>query len=236
MNIIKNFDEKDASALKTIFIAVHGLSNSKNTYVFSHMEEDLRKNGIGMIRFDLPGHGDRKKEKLTVEACLKSIREVEDYVRGFYRGPISLTGASFGAFLLLRYLDNNPRRYGSVILRAPALYQYSIWRNDSSDKGRDLIICLEQGKDAIHGGTEIAPSVLSDFFRYDIFKHLNIKEDVTLLYGTRDVTISNDRIKELAKIKGWKLIPLDGADHFCHRKEDVEDILQIFLKIVSDKS
>ena len=109
VTMIKNFEDKDANKLKTIIIAVHGFSSSKNFYIGRQIAPILKENNIGMLCFDLPGHGDRKSELLNVDACLNSIKEVEDYVRSIYNGPISFAGKSFGGFLLLRYLDNNPK-------------------------------------------------------------------------------------------------------------------------------
>ncbi len=230
--IRKNFDEKEINDLKTIVIAIHGFSSSKNSFVINQIAPILRKENIGILCFDLPGHGTRNKEKLNVQACLDSIIEIENKIRKIYKGKISFTGASFGGFLLLRYLQNNNREYGKVILRAPALEQYEIWKDDISENGRELIKSLESGNNYFQGKMEVETSVLNDYFKFDIFNNLNIEQDVVILYGSKDKTVSNQNIFKLAKMKNWELFEIEGADHFCRREKDIERIANLFINIL----
>ena len=74
--------------------------------------------------------------------------------------------------------------------------------------------------------------MLEDYFKFDIFNHLNIKEDVKLIYCSEDISVSNDNIFKLAKIKNWKLFEVKGVDHFCRREQDIERITNLFLDIL----
>ena len=96
----------------------------------------------------------RKNEKLNVKVCLDSIKEIEEWVKSFYSGPISLTGASFGGFLLLRYLENNTNQYGKVILRAPALEEYYICKEDTLENWKEMIEGLDKGENYFRDGTK----------------------------------------------------------------------------------
>ena len=234
IDLIKNFNDNEVDKLKTIIIAVHGFSSSKHSFINEKLAPVLRENKIGLVCFDLPGHGDRKNELLTVSSCLKSIKEVENYVRNIYDGPISLTGKSFGGFLLLRYLENNPNKYLKTILMAPALEQINIWKYNEDEQGRELILSLEEGKNFIRAGMEVDVSVLNDFFKFDIYNHLNIQNDVKLVYGTKDITVSNDNIIKLSKIKNWDIFAVDGADHFYRRDEDVKNVADLFLRLLNE--
>ena len=230
--VVKNFSKEEANNLKTIVIAVHGFSSSRNSFVYAKIAPTLRENNIGMVCFDLPGHGLRKNEKLNVQACLETIKNIEDEIRSLYSGPISLTGTSFGGFLLLRYLDNNKRVYNKVILRAPALKVYYFSNGDSFEDMKEMTECLESGKNYFLDNMEVEASMLNDFLKYDIFNHLNIKEDVKLIYCSKDISVNNDNIFKLAKMKNWELFRLDGADHFCRREQDIERITKLFLDIL----
>lgn len=230
--VVKNFSRDEASKLKTIMIAVHGFSSSRNSFVFAKISPALKENNIGLVCFDLPGHGLRKNEKVNVKACLDTIKKIEDEIRSFYSGPISLTGASFGGFLILRYLENNKRTYGKVILRAPALEEYDICKNDTLENWKEMIECLDSGKSYIRNDMEVETSTLEDYFKFDIFNHLNIKEDVKLIYCSEDISVSNDNIFKLAKMKNWELFEVQGADHFCRREQDIERITNLFLDIL----
>lgn len=233
--IIKNFEENEAQNLKTIIISVHGFLSSKTSFVVKEIMPILKENNIGLVSFDLPGHGERKNEVLKVEDCLKSIKEVEDYVKGFYFGPISFTGKSFGGFLMLRYLQGNKNKYGKIILMAPALEQYKIWSVDILENGKELIESLVHGKNFDVGGMEVDASVLRDFFMFDIFSNIDqIGQDVKLIYGTKDVTVSNENIIRLAKVKNWQAYAVEGADHFYRREQDVKAVANLFLKIIGE--
>lgn len=235
VEIIKNFEKNEVKNLKTIIISVHGFSSSKSSFIVKKLMPILKENNIGLLSFDLPGHGERKNEVLKVSDCLKSIKEVESYVREFYSGPISFMGKSFGGFLLLRYLQNNKNKYGKIILMAPALNQFEIWKLDVSENGQELIKSLEEGKNYVVDGMEVDVSILYDFFKFEIFKNLNVDCDVKLIYGTKDVTVSNENIKKLAKIKNWQAFAVEGADHFYRRDEDVKAVSDLFLKIFSEE-
>ena len=230
--VVKNFVKDEVNKLKTIMIAAHGFSSSRNSFVYAKLSPILKQNNIGLVCFDLPGHGLRKNEKLNVKACLDTIKDVEDEIRPFYSGPISLTGASFGGFLVLRYLENNKREYGEVILRAPALYEYDVCKNDTLENWSEMIECLDSGKNYVRDNMEVETSMLKDYFKFDIFNHLNIKEDVKLIYCSEDISVNNDNIIKLAKMKNWELFRLEGADHFCRRGQDINNIAKLFLNIL----
>lgn len=233
--IVKNFDDNEVEKLKNIIIAVHGFSSTRNSFVLAKIAPILKENNIGMICFDLPGHGLRKNELLTVDACLKSIAEIENNLRKIYSGKISLTGASFGGFLILRYLENNKNMYDKIILRAPALNQWEIWKDDVLEDGNKLIKSLENGRNYDLNGMEVDVSVLNDYFKFDIFNHVDLNQDIRLLYGTNDVTVSNKYIFDLSKLKSWHLYEIIGADHFCRRVEDISNIAKIFIDIINEK-
>lgn len=234
--ISKNFDEKEVNDLDNIVIAIHGFSSSRNSFLIDKIAPILKKEKIGILCFDLPGHGLRFDEKLNVKACLESIEFIENKIRKIYKGKISLTGASFGGFLLLRYLQNNNRNYDKLILRAPALEQYHIWKDDVLEHGRELIKTLESGENYFLGKMEVEVSVLYDYFKFDIFSNIdNISKDVKLIYCSKDVTVSNENIFKLARIKNWELFELEGADHFCRRPEDVENAAKLFIDIINNK-
>lgn len=230
--VVKNFVKDEVNKLKTIMIAAHGFSSSRNSFVYAKLSPILKQNNIGLVCFDLPGHGLRKNEKLNVKACLDTIKDVEDEIRPFYSGPISLTGASFGGFLVLRYLENNKRKYGEVILRAPALYEYDVCKNDTLENWSEMIECLDSGKNYVRDNMEVETSILKDYFKFDIFNHLNIKEDVKLIYCSEDISVNNDNIIKLAKMKNWELFRLEGADNFCRRGQDINNIAKLFLNIL----
>ncbi len=213
--VVKNFSKDEASRLKTIMIAVHGFSSSRNSFVFARISPALKENKIGLVCFDLPGHGLRKNEKLNVKACLDTIKSIENEIMSFYSGPISLTGASFGGFLLLRYLENNKRTYGKVILRAPALEEYDVCKYDTLGNWKEMIECLDSGKNYFRDNMEVETSMLEDYFKFDIFNHLNIKEDIKLIYCSEDISVNNNNIFKLAKLKFGSYLKLKAPTIFA---------------------
>ena len=92
-----------------------------------------------------------------------------------------------------------------------------------------MIECLDNGKNYFRDNMEVETSML---FKFDMFNHLNIKEDVKLIYCNEDISVNNNNIFKLAKLKNWQLFEVKGADHFCRRPQDIERITKIFLDIL----
>ncbi len=44
--VVKNFSKEEANKLKTIMIAVHGFSSSRNSFVFAKISPTLKENNI----------------------------------------------------------------------------------------------------------------------------------------------------------------------------------------------
>lgn len=230
----KNFEEHEAGDLKAMIIAVHGMGSNKDGPVLTALAPILKQNKIGLISLDLPGHGTRVGEDISVEGCLGSIRDVEEYVRKIYKGRIVLKGSSFGGWLLLRYLRNNTRDYHKAILRVPAIRQYNKWK----ERFPDHIEELESGKsvyrDGRSGKIEIAPELFREYTSEEFFDSLDkkdIKCDVKIIYGTEDRIVNNQNIFKMAEEMGWDLYAIDGADHFFARPCDIEAVAKIILDL-----
>ena len=95
-----------------------------------------------------------------------------------------------------------------------------------------MIECLDSGKNYVRDNVEVETSMLKDYFKFDIFNHLNIKEDVNLIYCSEDISVNNYNIINLAKMKNWELFRLEGTDHFCRREQDINNIAKLFLNIL----
>ncbi len=59
--------------LKEIIIACHGFAGDKGSSAIKLLAEEMIKNKVGVICFDLPGHGESQTNatKLTIDNCCK---------------------------------------------------------------------------------------------------------------------------------------------------------------------
>ena len=80
--------------------------------------------------------------------------------------------------MLLRYLENNKRIYGKVILRAPALEEYDVCKNDTLENWSEMIEYLDSGKNYIRDGMKVETSMLEDYFKFPLTRS-NGKEDTS---------------------------------------------------------
>ena len=140
--VVKNFSKDEANKLKTIMIAVHGFSSSRNSFVFAKISPTLKENNIGLVCFDLPGHGLRKNEKLNVKACLDTIKSIEDAAYNYsvkndigyqlYYKKITLEELSTAGLLEKEIIDpvTNNKMNGCVLYKWDEVYKQYEFKYD----------------------------------------------------------------------------------------------------------
>ena len=74
--------EEIPEGAKTIVIAVHGFTSSKESPTVRRLLDRLPAAGIGVVGIDLPGHGaeDSFEEELRLEDCIESLAAADWYV------------------------------------------------------------------------------------------------------------------------------------------------------------
>lgn len=90
--------------MKEIVIACHGFAGDKESSAILALANELAKEKIGVICFDLPGHGESEvnADMLSIQNCIQDINAIEEYIIKTYGNiPVSIFATSFGAYLTL---------------------------------------------------------------------------------------------------------------------------------------
>lgn len=117
---------------KKVLIAIHGFAGDCESSTIYTIAQDLNKNNMSVVTFDLPCHGkDTNVNRLSVKQSLTYLDTIIKYVKSKYINiPISFFATSFGAFLLLNYISKKNEIYDKIILRAPAINMPGILANN----------------------------------------------------------------------------------------------------------
>ena len=118
---IKIFNAKQKT--NEVLIAIHGLSGDADSSAITAVAEQLINNNITVVAFDLHCHGKDNNKLLQLDKCLDYISIINEFVKeNFENKPVSYFATSFGAFLLLNYLNTTNQKVKNVVLRAPAIF------------------------------------------------------------------------------------------------------------------
>jgi acylglycerol lipase len=114
---------KPEGKAKAVIVLVHGLGEHCNRY--QHLAEFYNKENIGVVSFDLRGHG--KSEGLrghapSYDAICIDIKHCLDHAQEQYpKSPVFLYGHSLGGALVLYFLLKKKPNIKGAIVTAPVL-------------------------------------------------------------------------------------------------------------------
>ena len=96
-------------------VIVHGAGGSRA--MFRRHAQDLASAGYRCVLLDLPGHGGRWKETLTLDSAIDAISQATADETAPYQGvlPVYL-GASLGGFIGMELLGRRPRMFSAAII------------------------------------------------------------------------------------------------------------------------
>ena len=89
---------------KRVVVGVHGLGGSMEDQIQAGIAEEMTLFGAASIRFDLPCHGQNRKEEnvLSLQPCLDTLLAVAaDAVEKFPQAQLCVFATGFGAYLTL---------------------------------------------------------------------------------------------------------------------------------------
>lgn len=117
---------------KDIIIMCHSFGGNKDNPISKLIAQMILDNGIGVVTFDFPIHGESKAEieDFTVKNCVSDINIIRTYIKKkFPQKDISLMATSFGGYIAINsFLDGNVF-YKYVILRSPAVNMKDVLKN-----------------------------------------------------------------------------------------------------------
>ncbi len=207
--------EKIKGDEKQVVIITHGFGSSMQSPTAQMMLEALAENGIGAIAFDFPGHGASKVsgDELSVANCIADL----DYVRQYALSKcpdakIGYFGSSFGAYITLHYLSQNPQE-AKAFLRSAAVNMHVIFDNPTE---AEKFAMAQQGHLIINYAAplKLTSEFLNDLKDHDLFEiYKQTCADITMIHGTSDEDIDYDVAKSFAAKFNIPLITVEGGDH-----------------------
>lgn len=222
-----------------IVVGIHGFSGDKESSVLIELAKHLNKNGVALITFDLPCHGENdNSEPLKLQDCLDSIKNIFDYVKENFKNiPISTFATSFGGYLLLNHLSKYKENLNKVILRAPAVYMADVVENIILPFNNLTTQDLEH---SVNLGFEkqliINKQFLNDLKVNDLEQQAKTKEYLYIIQGRKDDIVNPENNKlffEKQYQNQHKFVWFENADHRFKKPGELERIILETLNILN---
>ena len=199
--------------MQHIIIYCHNLGSDCSWSL--RFSEELYDKKIGIISFDLPGHGldniDFKKFNLIL--CLNYLNIVINYVKRMYPDiKINLLGSSFGSYLILNRLIRNIERFNSVLLMSPCV-------NIIDFLQREHNITLDYYNNheykILYGNVKLYKNTYLEFLENDVFNNKKIirNNDIFVIHGEDDRVINIEVIQEFCNNLNIPLTRIPNAPH-----------------------
>ncbi|MGR5250076.1 alpha/beta hydrolase [Vibrio aestuarianus] len=200
-----------------LFIAVHGNMSHKADDVVVIFAEEAVKLGFQVLSFDLPKHGERKKEctLCKVQHCVQDLDAVMHYAKSF-SNSISVFACSIGAyFSLLAYKNQGLQQ--SLFL-SPVVNMESIIINLMQWFGITENRLMNEKEVA----TPIGEVLYWDYYCY-------VKENpvvewkvpTSILYGSEDNLCDYNIVSSFSKQFDCNFKILKNGDHYFHTEEQL---------------
>ena len=134
-------------------IAVHGFGGSKESYAIKSLAERVTANGLCVLTFDLPLHGERGGDcsALAIDRLIGEITAAEQYALDNIGGELYAFATSFGGMSMLHRTEQKSDPYKKIDLRVPAvnMAQTLITISTMSDPEFTLEKAKEQAQEII---------------------------------------------------------------------------------------
>jgi esterase/lipase len=209
----------DPQNIKTVIISCHGFAGSKESGAHKKIAETFIKKSktTAVISFDWPCHGKDVKKSLSLTDCNDYMNSVVSFVQNSLGvNDIYLQATSFGGYLSLKYISENPNPFKKIALRCPAVNMYDVMTEriltdeDKKDlaKGRPVVSGFERK-------IKITPEFIKELQANDITQRdfSDFCGTVRIMQGTNDELVMFDDVKKFCDNNILDFDPIEGADH-----------------------
>lgn len=209
--------------ISSLVLFVHGFGGHKDNKAAERFAQKVLSKGktYGVLIFDLPAHGDDVKKKISLSDCDTYLTMVLDHIRQQIQVTnILANAASFGGYLLLKYLADHGNPFRKLVLRCPAIPMHEVLTHTIMTA--DMFPLLEKGKDISVGfdrKIRLDKAFLQELREQDIQKidYLDYAEDILVIHGTADEVVPFEAVREFADNNLIEFLPVERADHrFCN--------------------
>lgn len=228
---------KDAD---TVIVAMHGFCGDKESSCIEALEKKALDFGIGLIKFDWPGHGESEAtgEQLTINNCLLDIDSVVEHIKSLLpKARLVAFATSFGGYLTLLYLHKRREVFSQIILRSPAINMYSVLVS-SLLTADDLSQMKKTG--LVKFGFERELDITSDFLNELKDNEINelfdgvLLPEVSIIHGTDDDLVPFADSEVFASEHDCRLFPVKGADHRYKKDGEIDKVVEMSLQIIKN--
>ncbi len=209
----------ELSGLRTAIVYGHGFGGHKETRAAEKLARRLleKNRNAALLTFDWPCHGEDVRKTLRLEDCLHYLRLVRAWTgERFPEAALFGCATSFGGYLFLSCLAEDPGLFRRTALRCPAVNMLGVIRRaimTEEDQKR-----LARGKSVSVGfdrKVEIDREFLDSLRSNDVRERdfLDQAEDLLILHGTRDEIVPFGEVRDFADRNLIEFVPVEGADH-----------------------
>ena len=222
--------------INQILIAIHGFTGNCDSNTISLLGEYFANKNVLVLSFDLPNHGVNKCDTpIVLEECLKCIEIVDDYVKENYKNiPISYFASSYGAYLLLNFLNNTNYNYNKIFIKCPAIYISDILvtkilpeNNHDLEELKKSPLCFD--------GIWLNYKFYNDLLENMLDNNYVSNRHLYVIQGSDDELIDINKNELFFKNKctaKYTMFYLNGAGHSFKRKEHNDKMLSIVDKFL----
>ena len=210
-----------------IFVAVHGNMSNKADDVIVIFAEEAVQSGCRVLSFDLPKHGDRKKEPALckIQNCVEDLNSIMRYAKSITEN-VGVFGCSMGAYFALTAYGHE--RLGQAMFLSPVVDMEAVilgmmrWFDITEER-------LMREKEIATPAGEV---LYWDYYRY-VKEHpvANWRTPTSILYGSEDSLTDFDTISSFSSRFNSDLEVMENGEHYFHTGEQ----LSFFRKWANDK-
>ena len=227
---------QDLKNIRRVVLFCHGFAGHKDNAAAEKFAERLlnKHKGCAVVAFNLPCHGDDVKKKLLLADCDAYLGLVIGYLQEKYQPEgLYAYATSFGGYLTLNYIAEHGSPFRKIALRCPAVNMYELLTGTILSPG-DLEK-LQKGKETLVGFDRKVPvgtAFLEELKAHDIRRldYLDWAEDILILQGTADDTVSPGEVRDFAEEQLIEFIPVEGADHRFRNPQHMELAIKAILE------
>lgn len=224
---------------KGVILAMHGFCGDKESSCISALEKRAVESGIGLVKFDWPGHGESEAtgRQLTIENCLADIDSLVAYIKSVLpQAKLIAFATSFGGYLALLYCYRNRDVFDRVILRSPAINMSEVLEKRILTE--DDLLQIKQVGFANYGferKLEITDSFLDELRNNNVSKLYDDVDlpKISIIHGTNDDLVPFADSKSFSERHGCKLYPVNGADHRYKKPGELDKVIDIAMHIMT---
>lgn len=206
-------------ALRTLIVYGHGFGGHKDNRAAERFAgRVLEKNkGVGLVCFDWPCHGDDVRKTLRLDDCSLYLRTVVSHLRKQYPEAVLFGYAtSFGGYLFLKYMSENPNPFAATAFRCPAVNMYALLTETIMTE--DDMAKIRKGKSAQVGfdrKVTVDGAFLESLRQADITQRdfLPLADELLILQGDRDEIVSPAAVRDFCEQNVIEYETIEGADH-----------------------